>query len=169
MFSAAATRVGFPSLLTLLAALLLTGCPSSVPNQPAVNPSANNSGPTDKNTAAQDDPAAVKGLEEAGATLKKDSGGNVSEVTLARGDNDDLKHLAGLPHVTVLSAEVRGITGAGLAHLKGHPSLKILRLEQSDIANDDAKYLLDIPKLDDLDLKRTDLAALAYGTPAQRK
>ncbi|QDU28747.1 Leucine Rich repeats (2 copies) [Anatilimnocola aggregata] len=151
-------------------AFLLTGCPTPEPKQPAnggpQTPEIETPGAT---AAAKDDPAAIDALKAAGATLKMDKAGNVGEVALTQGNNDDLKHLAKLPHVTVLSAEVRGITGEGLAHLKGHPSLKVIRLEQSDVKNEDAAILIEIPKLEELDLKKTDFRADAYVTLAKSK
>lgn len=164
LISAAVLRAWISALSALLAAVLLTGCPSPTPNQPAGNGdnSSNSSSAARANT--KDDPQAVAGLEEAGAALKKGADGNVIEVTLSRGNNDDLKFVAALPNVTVLTAEVPGINGEGLAHLKAHPALKTLRLAQSDIKNEDARYLLDIPKLDDLDLTKTDLTLPAYET-----
>lgn len=153
-------------LLTLaFAALCLTGCPSSDPKKPGVGPQA-----ADPAADAKDSADAIAALKAKNATLNLDKAGNVGEVILsAECTNDDLKHVAALPHCVTLSAEVRGITGEGLAHLKGHPALKNLRLEQSDVKNEDAKYLLDIPKLDDLDLKKTDFTATAYETLSQHK
>jgi hypothetical protein len=59
-FFARMTRVGALSCAALLG-LLLTGCPSSTPNQPTDAPSKDGGAATGQ-VAAQDDPAASKKL-----------------------------------------------------------------------------------------------------------
>src|SRR5688572_16192285 len=109
----------FTRLSMLAVAMLLlsaAGCPSPLP--PAAKPDA------------------VQALEAAGAVLKKNSAGAVTDIELdsAQGSDEQLKHLKDLPSVQMLSAvEARGVTDAGLALLAGHPSLREIKLERSGV------------------------------------
>src|SRR5688500_9650803 len=109
---------------------IAAGCPSSAPVSPKPEtPEVTEVTGGKPSEAPAELPAeqadAAKALEANGAILTKDAEGRVTAVELSRdkGNDDDLKHVAGLPRVRSLSAECRGVTDAGLAHLKGHPTL----------------------------------------------
>ena len=129
--------------------LLAAGCPSAAP--PAANKSAK------EDDALADNPDDVKALEAAKAILSKDGEGRVVGVELNRdkGNDADLAHVKGLPHVRELSADVRNVTDAGLAHLVGHPNLRIVRLEQSAVTDAGMLHMQKLPKLEELDLRRS--------------
>ncbi|WP_254507842.1 leucine-rich repeat domain-containing protein [Anatilimnocola floriformis] len=167
MSSTEKLRAQYLALLAIVAAVCCSGCPSPEPKRSG---SADPTKPQSPSASAKDDAAAIAALQAKGVTLNRDKAGNIGEVILSADcTNDDLKHVAALPHCTTLSAAASGISGAGLAHLKWHPGLKILRLEQSSIQNEDAQQLLEIPKLDDLDLRKTAFTTPAFVTLAKHK
>src|SRR5439155_11339233 len=61
-----------------------------------------------------------------------------------------------------LTAECRGVTGAGLVHLKGHPNLRTIKLGSSEVKDAGFGGLRDIPKLEEVDLKKANIRAEGY-------
>src|SRR5688500_13167232 len=105
-------------LLVAAAMISATSCPSTQPTRPL-----DGSGkPTPETKVAQpefppDDPEAVAALEKA-AYLTKNNAGRVTKVELKPSATDEaLKHLASLPGVERLEANVRGASDEGLTHL----------------------------------------------------
>src|SRR5688572_13811973 len=124
------------SLFIVVALITAAGCPSTQPTGPL----AGGGKATPETKAPQpelppDDPQAVAALERT-AYLTKNNAGRVTKVELKPSATDEaLKHLASLPGVERLEANVRGVTDEGLTHLKGHPSLKYINFEQSSVTN----------------------------------
>ena len=106
---------GLLSLLFLISIpLTFSGCPATpapAPNLKAdpdaapIDAQVTEESDADAEKKQADDPAAVAVLEEAGVTFQKDSSGNViSADCKAAGITDEqMKHFAGLPHLTKLS------------------------------------------------------------------
>lgn len=149
----------------LLVGLLAVGCTG--PEQPGAKPGDSGQQEPAASTPPKDDPAAVAALEKLGAELTSKDGVVVGVVLPSTAVDDDLKHLAGLPSLQTLSAEVRGVHDAGLALLKGHPGLKTLKLEQSEVTNAGMEHLQALPKLEEIDLKKANISAEGYAALAK--
>ncbi len=77
-------------------------------------------------------------------------------VTMGTGTtDDDLKSLADLPGLTVLTFEGTTVSDAGIAHLKGVKGLKVLSLEDTKVSDAGLAHLTGLPKLRSLDLTGT--------------
>jgi Leucine-rich repeat (LRR) protein len=162
---------GFCVVVSLLAVMLLAGCPSPTP------PSKPNMGGQGKTTtettegsstastetpaAPADDAEAVKQLEAGKHTLKRDDAGHVVEVRLQPlGDKQQtlevLKLVAKLPSLARLYATGPDVTDEGLVELKPLKNLKLLNLDQASVGDEGMAHLVDLP-LADIDLKLTNV------------
>jgi len=100
-----------------------------------------------------DDPAGQ--LEELGATLRRDTAGNVVAVRFpvkSIVDDQALRHVGSLPYISSLDLDRTPITDAGLLHLSRLSRLRELRLRGTRVTVAGLTHLRGLPKLEDLQL-----------------
>ena len=156
-------------LLVALALAVAAGCPSTQPSGPLAGggKTSSEAKPAEPELPP-DDAAAAGAIKEVGYVTE--ARGRVTRVELKPSATDEaLKHLAGLPSVERLEANVRGVTDEGLKHLKGHPSLKYINFEQSSVTNAGMAHLKDLPRLEDVFLKKANITAEGFAHLAEIK
>ena len=129
---------------------LLVGCQnSSVPE---------NSGEAAKRTTATpDDATVVAALEKAGCSLKKNSDGLVTEIAVSADTDfsESMKHLAGVPNITVARFGGPGMNDAGMQSLANLKLLKRLDLTDcSAIGDGTLKVIGGLTNIEALVLRR---------------
>ena len=114
-------------------------------------------GKAQNGNATPDDQVAVAALEKAGCSLKKDAAGLVTEIAVSSDTDfsETLKHLVGVPNITLARFGGPGMNDKGMAFLSSLKSLKRLDLTDcSAIGDDTLKVVGGIHTIEVLTLRR---------------
>ena len=104
-----------------------------------------------------DVPVAIAALEKAGCRLKKDAQGLVTEIAVSSDSDfsETMKHLSGIPNVTLARFGGPGMNDKALQFLSGLKSLKRLDLTDCEKAGDETlKVVSTMPTIEVLTLRR---------------
>ena len=153
------------SLFVFAVALLGVGCGKKVTQtKPKTNPPS-------KQATPNDDPAAIRALEEAGFILKKNSDGLVVELSISAKDDisESFQHLSGIPNVATAKFTGPGMADKGLEAIESLTNLRRLDFSESRITDKTLDSVAKIKNLEVLGLIRVAVSDEALGKLASLK
>ena len=132
-------------VVAALCSVLMSGCGENTPSKETSAPAVTVTEQPAVVTPA-DDATAVAALEAAGAKMKKDGNGNVSELdfTGTTAGDSELEHLTGLQALRSLKLNETGVTDAGMIHVGKVTTLNNLDMRGCSIGNAGLEPLADL-------------------------